>query len=60
MPSGDFLVSSSRDKTIKMWEVNTGYCVKTFRGHRDWVRMVKVNHDGSLLATCSNDQVRCC
>jgi platelet-activating factor acetylhydrolase IB subunit alpha len=30
--------------------------VKTFRGHRDWVRMVKVNHDGSLLATCSNDQ----
>ena len=25
MPSGDFLVSSSRDKTIKMWEVATGY-----------------------------------
>ena len=24
MPNGDFLVSSSRDKTIKMWEVNTG------------------------------------
>ena len=25
MPSGDFLISSSRDKTIKMWEVATGY-----------------------------------
>ena len=24
MPSGDFLVSSSRDKSIKMWEVATG------------------------------------
>ena len=24
MPSGDFLVSASRDKTIKMWEVATG------------------------------------
>lgn len=24
MPSGDFLVSSSRDKTLKMWEVATG------------------------------------
>ena len=24
MPSGDFLVSSSRDKTLKMWEVSTG------------------------------------
>lgn len=24
LPSGDYLVSSSRDKTIKMWEVATG------------------------------------
>lgn len=37
IPSGDFVVSASRDKTIKMWEVSTGYCVKTFSGHRDWV-----------------------
>ena len=34
------------------------YCVKTFAGHREWVRMVKVNPDGSLLASASNDQVR--
>lgn len=33
------------------------YCSKTFTGHREWVRMVKVNQDGSLLASCSNDQV---
>lgn len=32
------------------------YCVKTFTGHREWVRMVRVNQDGSLLASCSNDQ----
>ena len=24
MPSGDFLISASRDKTLKMWEVATG------------------------------------
>lgn len=24
LPNGDFIVSASRDKTIKMWEVNTG------------------------------------
>jgi len=29
LPSGDYLVSGSRDKTIKMWEVATGYvCMK--------------------------------
>lgn len=24
MPNGDFVISASRDKTIKMWEVTTG------------------------------------
>ena len=32
------------------------YCVKTFTGHREWVRQVRPNHDGSLLVSCSNDQ----
>ena len=55
VPAGDFVLSASRDKTIKMWEVATGYCVKTFVGHREWVRMVRVNVDGQLMASCSND-----
>lgn len=25
MPNGDHIVSASRDKTMKMWEVATGY-----------------------------------
>jgi len=29
LPSGDYLVSGSRDKTIKMWEVATGYVWNT-------------------------------
>ena len=33
------------------------YCVKTYTGHREWVRCVRVSPDGSLLASCSNDQV---
>lgn len=39
-----------------MWEVATGYCVKTFQGHREWVRKVRVSPDGVLIASCSNDQ----
>lgn len=30
--------------------------MKTFTGHREWVRMVRPNQDGSLIASCSNDQ----
>jgi len=32
------------------------YCVKTFVGHHEWVRMVRVSADGVLIASCSNDQ----
>lgn len=56
VPQGDFIVSSSRDKTIKIWEVSTGYCVKTLIGHREWVRMARVSPCGELIASCSNDQ----
>lgn len=31
MPNGDHIVSASRDKTIKMWEVATGYAKDTFK-----------------------------
>lgn len=58
MPSGDLLVTCSRDQTIKIWETNSGYCVKTLKGHSDWVRRVMPNDNGSLLASCSNDQVK--
>lgn len=55
MPGGDYIISGSRDKTIKMWEVASGYCVKTFTGHKEWVRMVRPSPDGTYIASCSND-----
>lgn len=29
-----------------MWEVGSGYCVKTLTGHTDWVRCLAVSGDG--------------
>lgn len=31
MPNGDHIISASRDKTMKMWEVATGYAIDTFK-----------------------------
>lgn len=56
-PSGDYLYSCSRDKTIKKWDVNTGYCTQTITGHDDWVRKIVINDEGTMLLTCSSDQV---
>lgn len=54
--SGNLLVSASRDKTLRIWDVTTGYCVKTIRGHGDWVRDVSPSFDGRWLVSAGNDQ----
>ena len=54
--SGNLLVSASRDKTLRIWDVTTGYCVKTIRGHADWVRDVTPSLDGRWLVSVGNDQ----
>jgi len=39
-PDGKRLVSSSWDKTIKVWDSTTGAELMTLRGHDDWVSSV--------------------
>ena len=37
-PDGRRVVSASDDKTLKVWDVATGECVATLKGHSDCVR----------------------
>ncbi|KAL0468317.1 nuclear migration protein NudF-2 [Neurospora intermedia] len=53
--SGNLLVSASRDKTLRIWDVSTGYCVKTLRGHAEWVRDVCPSLDGKYILSTSDD-----
>jgi platelet-activating factor acetylhydrolase IB subunit alpha len=54
--SGNLLVSASRDHTLRIWDVSTGYCVKTLRGHSDWVRCVSPSIDGRFLFSAGQDK----
>lgn len=54
--SGNLLASASRDKTIRIWDVTTGYCLRTLRGHNDWVRSLSPTFDGRWLLSTSSDQ----
>jgi platelet-activating factor acetylhydrolase IB subunit alpha len=52
------LLSASRDSTVKLWDVETGFCDHTFTDHNEWVRCLAVRQsDGSVWASSGNDQI---
>lgn len=42
-PDNKYLISSSSDKTIKLWELETGRVLRTFTGHKGEVRAAIFN-----------------
>lgn len=51
------LLSASRDFTVKLWDLETGFCDHTFTDHTDWVRTMAIrNHDGGVWASSGHDQ----
>lgn len=51
---GGFLATGS-DRTVRLWDITTGQCWKTFEGHSDIVFSVAFSPDGSMLASGSQD-----
>eukprot|EP01016_Furgasonia_blochmanni_P026849 TRINITY_DN283_c0_g2_i4.p2 TRINITY_DN283_c0_g2~~TRINITY_DN283_c0_g2_i4.p2 ORF type:complete len:176 (+),score=49.85 TRINITY_DN283_c0_g2_i4:71-598(+) len=54
--NSNFVISGSRDKTIKVWNCATGLCLATFTGHDNWVRGLAMHHSGKFLYSCSDDK----
>jgi WD40 repeat protein len=46
---------SSADKTIKLWDVETGQEIRTLKGHDDSVYSVNFSSDGKTLVSGSAD-----
>ncbi|KAJ8955720.1 hypothetical protein NQ318_008592 [Aromia moschata] len=57
--NGAYLVSSSLDKLVKIWDRN-GSCVATLEGHNRYINCAAISKDSSLVAsgsTGSNDKM---
>jgi WD40 repeat protein len=53
---GRILASGSDDRTVRLWDVATGECIQTLKGHEDCVRSVAFSPDGVTLASGSSDR----
>jgi WD40 repeat protein len=52
----DFLLSCSREPSIRVWDTLSGACLQTLaQGHTDWVKRVAVSGSGALFASASSD-----
>jgi WD40 repeat protein len=54
-PDGSMLATASFDKTIKIWDAETGKELSTLKGHTDHVYCVAFNSDSTMLASGGKD-----
>jgi len=64
-PDGSRIVSSGGwadtsqqvdDKTLRVWDAQSGAELMILRGHEDWIRSVAFSPDGRRIASCSRDE----
>ena len=54
-PDGKHIVSGSADKTVKVWDSQTGKEECTLTGHSNWVRRVQFSDDGLQIISGGSD-----
>ncbi len=55
-PDGKRIVSGSQDKTVKVWDAQTGQETLTLKGHSDLVTSVSFSPDGKRIVSGSGDK----
>ncbi len=52
------LITASRDRTIKVWDLATGDLLDTWTGHRGPIQAMALSPNGQVLASAGHDGIR--
>jgi len=50
------VATGSRDKSIRLWDSQTGQCLRIFIGHDNWIRALVFHPSGKYLLSASDDK----
>ncbi|KAG8370507.1 hypothetical protein BUALT_Bualt14G0124000 [Buddleja alternifolia] len=53
--SGRYVITGSDDRLVKVWSMETAYCLASCRGHEGDITDLAVNFNNTLVASASND-----
>ena len=59
LPDNQHALSGSHDTTVKLFNVNDGTVMRTFRHHTDWVKSLALLPDGLRFVSGSDDGTAC-
>lgn len=50
-------MSGSRDKTIRVWEINNGIQIEELKGHLNEINSIDISRDKKFIVSGGNDIV---
>ena len=49
------MISGSKDKLVKLWRIDNGKVISTYKGHKDWVICVAISQNDNFAVSGSLD-----
>jgi PH-interacting protein len=53
--TGQYVITGSDDRLVKIWSTETGLCLRSCRGHEGDITDLAVSSGNTLVASASND-----